>query len=71
MAEGTDKTVETKAGATKDAAKPTIEEAVSRGVAKWIDDNLRNTAFSRDTDAWNILQKALPKLPGTIAKEVK
>lgn len=70
MAEGTDKTVASKEVAKADP-KPTTEEAVSRGVEKWVTDHLRNTAFSRDTEAWNILQKALPKLPGIIAKEVK
>lgn len=48
-----------------------IEQAIARGVENWISENLRNTAFSRNTEAWNILQGALPKLPGAIVKEVK
>lgn len=73
---GTEKVIEDKAksAAPERAAAPKtskIEQAISRGVETWINENLRNTPFSRDTTAWNILQKALPKLPGAIAKEVE
>lgn len=67
MTEGTEK-VDTPKASAKAA---TLEEKISRGVDNWLDANLRNTAFSRDTDAWNILKNALPSLAGTIAKEVK
>lgn len=52
-------------------AKKTLAEAIAAGVENWISDNLRNTSFSRDTEAWNKLQAALPKLPGAIIKEVE
>lgn len=73
---GTEKVIEgaEKPATSKKAAEPVpskTEQAISRGVETWINENLRNTAFSRDTTAWNILQNALPKLPGAIAKEVE
>lgn len=59
-----------KTNSPKDGAGA-IEKAIEAGVEAWISEHLRNTAFSRDTEAWNVLQEALPKLPGAIIKEVK
>jgi hypothetical protein len=44
---------------------------VERGVQNWISTHLRNTAFSQDTGAWNVLQKALQHLASAIVEEVK
>lgn len=48
-----------------------ITEKVNAGIDKWVAENLRNTAFSRNTDAWNLFQKALPKLAGAIVEEIE
>lgn len=70
MSEGIEKTVETK-GPAKAKTPSVDEEAIRRGVENWVATHLRNTPFSRHTEAWNIFQKALPALPGAIAKEIK
>lgn len=72
MSEEMEKATESK-GATKAAPKSKVvtEEAIRRGVENWVSTHLRNTSFSRNMEAWNTLQKALPELPGAIAKEVE
>lgn len=45
-------------------------DPVEAGIAKWVDDNLRNTSFSRDTEAWNHFQAALPALASAIKAEM-
>lgn len=56
---------------SESAPAPSVKSAVSRAVEAWIDQNLRNTAFSRDTEAWNTLQGALPKLAPMIDEEIQ
>lgn len=54
-----------------EAPKPSpMELAVARGVERWLDENLRNTNFSQDTGAWNVLQKAIPALAPAIMREI-
>lgn len=67
MAEKEDKAV-AKAAAPKEPTA--VELAVARGVERWLGENLRNTAFSQDTAAWNVLQNALPKLVPAIVEEI-
>lgn len=63
---------ETKDG--KDAAQAKKAKvhtaAVNKGVEAWVDQHLRNTDFSRDTAAWNVLQGALPHLAPMITEEI-
>lgn len=63
-------TKETKAGSAQPIESP-LEAAVRRGVEAWLDQHLRNSNFSQDTGAWNVLQGALPHLAPCITKEVK
>jgi hypothetical protein len=67
MASGKDKTEEAQGGLTK--ADPVLE-AINRGIDAWVNANLRNTAFSQDTAAWNHLQGALPLLGPAIKGEI-
>lgn len=58
-------------GAAETGATDPVEQAVNRGVQRWIDENLRNTSFSKDTKAWNHLQSVLPALASVIVGEIK
>lgn len=50
----------------------TANESKVKGVVdEWVNTHLRNSDFSRSTDAWNHLMKSLPKLVEGIVKEVK
>lgn len=44
---------------------------VEGAVEKWLAEHLRNTPFSQDTAAWNVLQKALPHLAPAIVEGIK
>ncbi len=57
--------------ADKPPVKNEPEAAINRGISVWLDQHLRNTKFSQDTEAWNVLQGALPFLAPTIVKEMK
>jgi phosphodiesterase/alkaline phosphatase D-like protein len=59
--------------AKEDSAKKLTpqEEAIGRGIEKWLAGHLRNTAFSQDTGAWNVLQKAIPELTPILVEELK
>lgn len=46
------------------------ESKVRAVVDEWVGAHLRNSDFSRNTEAWNHLMKSLPKLVEGIVKEV-
>lgn len=46
------------------------ESKVKAVVDGWVSAHLRNSDFSRNTEAWNHLMKSLPKLVEGIVKEV-
>lgn len=66
-------------GATEEVAQPEkevkaespLDVAIRVGVENWLAKHLRNTPFSQDTGAWNVLQNALPHLAPCITQEVK
>lgn len=51
--------------AVPEEIKDTSSSAESKAKAvvdKWVDENLRSSDLSRNTEAWNHLMKSLPKL---------
>lgn len=55
-------------GETATVVTPAQERAAA--IVGTFRDKLRNTAFSRDTEAWNVLHAALPDLIELIAGEI-
>jgi len=60
-----------KENAKVDAEKTSTEAKVKAGVDAFVAKHLRNSAFSRDTLAWNHLQEGLPLLIELVTKEVE
>lgn len=55
----------------KAPAKATTKAKVEAGVEAFIATHLRNSSFSRDTEAWNHFQAGLPVLIGAILAELE
>lgn len=60
-----------KTSAAKADDTSNLEKKADALVHKWVSENLSNSAFSRDTPAWNKLQGSLSNLTKAIVEEMK
>lgn len=50
------------------AAEPLTREQVIEGILRtWVTDNMSNSAFSQNVEAWNALQRSIPDLVKALA----
>lgn len=56
---------------TKVSVPDKLEEAVRRGVEDFVQQHLRNSVFSRETEAWNHFVNKMEALIKGVVEEVK